>query len=173
MPRSDSIKPSITSTIFITMTFLTILILIAIVIVRWEVLSRPFADDSKLRLGELRITHIPAEFNRRSPEFAKAWEDFKECAPLKECDLEPILTKRDVIIKREWPLIFDRVIVYDDWGTNSESKAARDSFFSTLDTVGRDKLRNDCVPSIQFLWMPSGIKGSPSYYHQGRFTCRS
>lgn len=112
--------------------------------------------DSKLVWGESRIAHIPAEFIRRSPLFAASWEALKICSNYDECNAASIVALRDEAIRLDWPQVFDRLVVYDDWGNASESAAARDKFFAALTERGADSLRNSCLPKIAFEVLDDG-----------------
>lgn len=112
--------------------------------------------ETKLWLLEDRIASIPAEFIRRSPQFEEMWEAFKECGLKEDCDSGPILDWRDAIVQAKWPEIFDRLVIYADWGNFPESARSRDRFFKYLEEYGAEYLRNECIPDIEFWALPSG-----------------
>lgn len=126
---------------------------------------RALSPWSNLKLYEEGITAVSNEFMRRSPRLTSNYERFQECMRFEECSeeqLSTLLDERDQIIHQEWPAIFDRLIVYDDWAvkdrpvTNEEiatSKAYLD-FQTKLSQLGQTKMRNTCVPIIYF-WITS------------------
>jgi hypothetical protein len=119
--------------------------------------SQSFTPGSKLDFLDTRIENVSTEFMRRSPRLKANWEEFKQCMEKSDCKHEPILAKRDEIIKAEWPTIFDRLIVHDDWGTLSFTAMAHDRFFSEIERVGGQKImRAQCVPLIRYYHTPGG-----------------
>ena len=123
--------------------------------------------ESKLAWGESRIAHIPAEFIRRSPLFATSWEALRLCSNYDECSATSIVALRDEAIRLDWPQVFDRLVVYDDWGDASESASARDEFFAILKERGADVLRNSCLPKITFEILDDG-----RFYDFDGYVCR-
>jgi len=128
--------------------------------------KRAFDQETKLGLFENRIANIPSELERRSPLYAAVWEEFKNCMQREACDSESILKRRDAIVAREWPHVFDRFTVFKDWGELRESREARDAFFKALEERGDDILRNRCVPKIRFY----RLSGRDIRYFEG-FEC--
>lgn len=126
---------------------------------------RALDPDTKLGLIEERITHIPGEFERRSQGFAQAWNDLKNCK--ETCNLDEIIQRRDRALAQDWPDIFDRLVVYKDWGEYYQSAAARDEFFRDLRKHGAHALRNRCVPKISFEKLPEWGNYNSSYYFRG------
>lgn len=124
---------------------------------------RALHPGSKLGLYEPSIESVSTEFLRRSPEFQAVYKEFEDCI-WDYCDmgnpkrLAPILAKRDRIIQRDWPQVFDRLIIDGDWLspkhplTDSERNARRAHFRfqEALRQYGADTLRNHCVPIIAF-----------------------
>lgn len=125
---------------------------------------RALHPGSKLGLYEPSIESVSNEFLRRSPDFRATYQEFEDCI-WDYCDmgdpkrLAPILAKRDQIIKRDWPQVFDRLVVNGDWlnpghpPTESGMKAenARLLFQKALAHYGKETLRNRCVPILKFL----------------------
>lgn len=108
-------------------------------------------------VGEERIAHIPSAFERWSPEFKSAWEDFKSCVHKNpECDAADILKRRDAAIAADWPKIFDRLVIFTNWGEYSDSAIARNMFFEELSNMfDNDKMQHRCTPIITFLYLPA------------------
>lgn len=131
-------------------------------------LQQMFHPGSKLEWGEERIAHIPAEFIRRSPLFAASWEALGVCLDRhvdRKCDdatVAHIVGLRDSAIRLDWPAVFDRLVIYDDWGEAEESAIARDDFFEALKEKGEETLRNHCLPIIRF-----EIESGGRWYHFG------
>ncbi len=130
--------------------------------------QRLFDHKSRLSFGESRIEHIPSEFQRRSPLFMHAWDAFKLCSRDSTCNSAGMLLVRDEAIRLDWPMVFDYLKVYDDWGTASESADARDEFFREIEQRGEHIVRNKCLPRITF----SNVPGDAHYFFQG-FECTS
>ena len=133
--------------------------------------SRAFNAETKLGLFESRIANIPAEFIRRSPRFAYTWEKFEDCMQRSACNPADILAERDRIIAQEWPALFDRLVVFSDWGGLRESRESRERFFETLKEKGADTLRNRCVPKIEYWRLPG--HNAYSYYTLRGYECLS
>jgi hypothetical protein len=129
--------------------------------------------DSETKLGafEERIPGIASEFMRRSQALQLAWQDFEDCMSKADCDPASILSRRDRVIGEEWPQIYDRLAVWKDWGTLRDTADSRDTFFEKLRDVGADRLRNRCVPKIEFVRVPRP-RGDEINYRFGGFNCR-
>lgn len=112
------------------------------------------ATNTKLGLFEMRISNIPAEFERRVPAFRSTWKAFKLCVEVQErgnrCDPTAILLDRDAVVEATWPEVFDRLMVHGDWGEYSQSFLAHEEFLDALEEYGAEWLRNKCVPTIHF-----------------------
>ena len=116
---------------------------------------------------EGRIAHVPDAFERSSTSFKSAWEDFKECSSHKDCDsTKSIIPRRDKAIAKDWQIVFDQLVDSEKWGENFETALAHKDFQEALEKYGHDKLRNHCVPNIEF--RRTGFK--PSYVMRG-YTC--
>ena len=123
---------------------------------------------SKLGLYEESIEAVSSEFMRRSPSLSASFEDFKRCMASPICEdserLRLIMKHRDETIRKEWPLVFDRLVNDggQDWlkpssdPSKRELKArdAHDRFFRSIRHLGADRLRNHCVPIIEFYTDP-------------------
>jgi hypothetical protein len=118
--------------------------------------------ESRLGIFETRIENVSTEFMRRSPQLKKNFEEFKSCMQMPDCNSEEILAKRDAIIQKEWPVVFDRLLVEDDWGSLAFTDMAHDRLVrETARVGGKAIMRSKCVPLIRYYH-----KGNQSYYRQ-------
>lgn len=115
----------------------------------------PSPGSAFIPVGEERIAHIPSAFERWSPEFKSAWEDFKSCVHKNpECDSTDILKRRDAAIAADWPKIFDRLVIFTNWGEYSDSAIARNMFFDELANMfSNARMQYRCTPIISFLYL--------------------
>ncbi len=115
------------------------------------------AESAFIPFGEERIVHIPNAFERWSPGFKSAWEDFKSCVHTNPaCDSADILKRRDAAIAADWPKIFDRLVTFTNWGEYSESAIARNLFFGELmGMFDNNKMQHRCTPIITFRYLPA------------------
>ncbi len=144
-------------------TLLFCLCLLGMVIILYLLTSgrlRFLHPESNLGIFETRIENVSTEFIRRSPELRKNFEEFKSCMKMPDCDSEEILAKRDAIIQKEWPVVFDRLLVDDDWGSLTFTNMAHDRFLrETARVGGKSVMRSKCVPLIRYYH-----EGGQSYY---------
>lgn len=140
--------------------------------------TRALHPDSKLRLSDSSIEAVSSEFMRRSSRLSLAHEDFRACMRARCDELDParlnaIFVRRDEIIEAEWPAIFDRLSIADDWLQMSsspneqavEAVLAHRKFLGNLRELGASNLRNRCVPLIEFYVDPYS---SIAYYRLNR-----
>lgn len=117
---------------------------------------RTIDRETKLGIFEAPVEGVATEFMRRSPALKANWEEFRICARTHGCDYSRILKERDVIIAREWPEVFDRVSVRNDWWHlasamfGDDVAGDKELFFGDLERYGRAKLRDSCVPLITY-----------------------
>jgi len=118
--------------------------------------------ESRLDFLDTRIENVSTEFMRRSPNLKANFESFKACMRTPDCQPEEILSKRDEIIRKEWPTLFDRLLVDDDWGSLAFTEMAHERFLREIDRVGgKEVMRVRCVPLIRYY-----NNGNSSYYRQ-------
>jgi hypothetical protein len=119
--------------------------------------------------GEEQIASIDEEMMRRSPDLTHLFDQFVVCGP--NCKGWPsILLERDVVVKRDWPMVFDRLRVGKDWGTTDSAELAHDAFSKALKGKGPDRLRYVCIPRIGFHWPVRGNRPVAVYQFDG-FAC--
>ncbi len=122
--------------------------------------------DSETNLGiiESRIGSIPDALERWSPAYLAAWEGFKQCMEEKgvDCDASLFIEARERAVDKDWPEVFVRLKVYQDWGERYESAAARDEFFEAVQKKGEKYIRQNCRPIIKFR---SQSWGHARYFH--------
>jgi hypothetical protein len=160
---ATKVKPFTIGGVFLSIFMLAVaLICVAWFVNIWPTAMRWFDPDSRIGFGNNRIAHIPGAFERYSPSFGGSWELFKVCSQIKDCDSSGLIEFRDKEIKREWPDIFDRLMIDKDWGERSDTVIAHNIFLDEVEKWGRDKLRNSCVPNIIFSTVSNG-RDSPVY----------
>ncbi len=121
---------------------------------------RPFDDTARLGVFDLRISSVSDELMRRLPDLRANFGEFATCTKSKDCDSTKIREERDKIVAREWPMIFDRLTVFKDWGANRESQWSRDLFFEKLKELGPERMRSACIPKLNY-W--KDVHGSVYY----------
>jgi hypothetical protein len=134
----------------------TILLLVGIVslLSGWLNNFRALIPGTRLQVWETRIDGVAEEFLRRSPRLRSTYFDYKaHCYRVTSCDESVYFARRDIIISEEWPGIFDRLVVYSDWGESGWSQKNHDEFlyYLRIDTgFGRSNLRNIYVPVLHY-----------------------
>lgn len=119
-------------------------------------------SESRLGAFETRIENVSTEFMRRSPRLKANFETFKSCMQKSDCQPEPILAKRDEIIQKEWPSVFDRLLIDDDWGVLTFTTMAHERFLRAINQAGgKMNMRKHCIPLIRYYHL-----GNTSYYRQ-------
>lgn len=113
-----------------------------------DTIGRWFDPASKLGVFETRIEGVSREFMRRSPALRESFERFKACTD--EYCVGDALAERDRIIVMEWPAVFDRLAVAEDWGVLRDSAVVHTIFVEAVRKKGADTLRNACVPEITY-----------------------
>lgn len=132
--------------------------------------QRLFDSETKLGLFEERIASFTDEFVRRSDRLNRNFEQFEACGP--KCESKQILSERDVIVREEWPSIFERLRVFKDWGEMRVSAEMRDNFFKLLKQHGETTLRDKCVPKIEYWWRVIGHRWKATHSFEG-FDCKA
>ena len=94
--------------------------------------ERAFDKQTRLGIAEERIAGISREFMRRSAKLEAVWDEFVGCMSDTRCDPADILARRDRIIAHEWPEMYDRLAVRNDWGTARDTADARDIFLPNV-----------------------------------------
>jgi len=132
--------------------------------------GRWVSSDSKLAVFEGRIAGVAYEFMRRSERLRVLHARLQLCADTgPSCNSDPLLRERDKIVKSEWPQVFDRLVIRDDWGGNPDTARARDGFFAALKKHGKETLRDRCVPVISFRF--TNYQGRLVLYNFEGFSC--
>jgi hypothetical protein len=126
-----------------------------------------FDKNTNLEFCEERIAGISDEFVRRSPRMNAVWEKFKDCIASPACDPAPILARRDTVVREEWPVVFDRFLVFSDWGEATNSAASHRAFLEAIKKYGAEELRDRCVPIITFRWRLYGGRKVAEHDNEG------
>lgn len=105
--------------------------------------------------GEPRINSLIEEFKRRSPALVMAHTRFIECMRAEDvsgiiCEVSVHIRSRDDIISREWPHIYDRLMVSGDWGAENISVLNHEDFLAEIRGYTPNKIRNDYLPVIHY-----------------------
>lgn len=133
-------------------------------ILAYNGLLRSFHPTSKLRPFETRIESVEEEFMRRSPELRTNFTRFEKCIPEKGCILNKILMERNLIIRKRWSELFDRLTVSDDWGEGEYTKEHHSRFQKDLQKAGGQEKAKYCFPKIHYYQLKDGV---PIYIYQG------
>ena len=113
---------------------------------------------SELGLFETRIEGPASELMRRSPALQANFEAFRACQDNQACDSAPILRARDEIVKIEWPKVYHRLTVRQDWGTCIDCGSQHEEFEAALADVGEFALQSKCVPMLSYRARSDGYK---------------
>ena len=113
---------------------------------------------SELSPFETRIEGPASELMRRSSELQKNFEAFRACQDNQSCDSTSILRARDEIIKTEWPKVYHRLTVRQDWGTCIDCGSQHEEFEAALADVGEFALQTKCVPVLSYRAWSDGYK---------------
>lgn len=119
-------------------------------------LVRSLSPGSKLGWFETRIESVEAEFMRRSPELRTNFDRFRECLNRASCYVIPILQERDVLLRRYWPEILDRLTVSDDWGEASITAEHHARFQRNLQKAGGPEKAKRCFPEVHYYRLGNG-----------------
>lgn len=111
---------------------------------------RSLHPASELGLLEPRITSVPAEAMRRSPELTENFVRFETCDPEKSCDRSEILDEREEILKKIWPALLRRLSNERDWGEGSITKLHHQKFIADLKKAGGKEKAKSCLPRIHY-----------------------
>jgi hypothetical protein len=158
----------------VAMTFLVISLAIFLMIaIRSSHLDR--FSYREFKLGISRTPDPVAEAIMELPkmralfyEFDACWEDRS-----RPCNPDPIIARKQSIVKAGWPALFDQLITKKDWGGDPTATKSREIFFSELDRRDQETLRNICRPILVFLnqaW-GTGVQSFRNYFFRG-FDCR-
>ncbi len=136
---------------------------------------------SQLGFFETRIIGPASEMMRRSPELRANFDKFEACYVLKpKCDLKPILAERDKLVKQEWPGIYRRLEVRQDWDVCAEAPfdcmstdRDHDDFELVRSKLGPTKLEYDCVLVVRYVAKQDGFgsKSARTVFDSGGYQC--
>ncbi len=121
---------------------------------------------SHLGIVDKRIGGVTSELRRGNAELNANIKAFVACGP--DCkNRTEIFAKREALVRKAWPRVFDRLVVESDWGKLSDTRGDHESFREALALYGREQLRNSCLPVIEYIWWGN----TPEVRYRGEYHC--
>ncbi len=109
--------------------------------------SRLLDRETKLGVFDGRITGIDHEYLRRSPEMQALLAEYQACRPTCSPDFA---ARRDAVVAKEWPSIFERVQVEKDWISIPQTNETKKQLRELVKQRGSRGVIADCKPKIIF-----------------------
>ncbi len=98
-----------------------------------------------------RAHDVVGTFIRMSPDLRREHERYlRECFRKPTCDTRSYIARRDQIITRDWPRVYDYLKHRDNWGSFRLTAYYRDEFFRETEGFTPFRLRNDYIPVLQY-----------------------
>lgn len=110
---------------------------------------------SHLEYLETRIASVEDELMRRVPDLRKNFNRFDQCIRRVDCDVNPILTEREQLIRKNWPNLLPRLMVHNDWGTKSFTSTLHQKFLGDVQKAGGQEKITHCQPVIHYYLLSS------------------